>query len=110
MKSVEVTSLIKKLNALNCDDSQVDEIFKNCKKINRFDNYLGNINNNKSNCLYDIDLQCGDEMLAYQNIIRNEPTRVIQGQIDNTRIQIKRYVAEELETTENKEWWGEYEY
>lgn len=51
----------------------------------------------------------GDEKIAYNSIHRNEPTRVIYG-IGRAYQNLNRYVLEEVEEIEGKEWWGNNDY
>lgn len=57
-----------------------------------------------SNCNSD-DVIDGDERIAYSSIYRNEPTRVIMG-MGKAYQNLSRYVLEEVEEIEGKEWWG----
>lgn len=59
-------------------------------------------------CLGD-DVIDGDERIAYNNIHRNEPTRVIIG-MGKAYQNLSRYVREEVEEIEGKEWWGNNDY
>lgn len=51
----------------------------------------------------------GDESIAYNSIHRNEPTRVIMG-MGKAYQNLSRYVLEEVQEIEGKEWWGNNEY
>lgn len=51
----------------------------------------------------------GDERIAYNSIHRNEPTRVIIG-MGKAYQNLSRYVKEEVEEIEGREWWGNNEY
>ena len=51
----------------------------------------------------------GDESIAYNSIHRNEPTRVIVG-MGKVYQNLSRYVLEEVQEIEGKEWWGNNEY
>lgn len=64
----------------------------------------------------DVETECatdnvidGDESIAYNSIHRNEPTRVILG-MGKAYQNLSRYVLEEVEEIEGKEWWGNNEY
>lgn len=59
-------------------------------------------------CLND-NIIDGDERIAYNSIHRNEPTRVIIG-MGKAYQNLGRYVREEVEEVEGKEWWGNNEY
>jgi hypothetical protein len=61
---------------------------------------------NKNNCNELID---GDESMAYLNIHRNEPTRVIKG-IHEKYSKLVNYFKEEVEDIEKLHWWGNNEY
>ncbi len=51
----------------------------------------------------------GDERMVYSSLSRNDATRVDAG-IMNRRKDIDRYVREEVEEAEDREWWGRHEY
>lgn len=51
----------------------------------------------------------GDENIAYNSIHRNEPTRVILG-MGNAYYNLGRYVKEEVDEEESREWWGNNDY
>jgi hypothetical protein len=51
----------------------------------------------------------GDESMAYSNIHRNEPTRVIAG-IGKKYDKMKKFLKEESEEIEKRDWWGNLEY
>ena len=51
----------------------------------------------------------GDEHIAYHSIHRNEPTRVIIG-MGNIYHNLGRYIQEEINEEEGREWWGNNDY
>ena len=51
----------------------------------------------------------GDERIAYNSIYRNEPTRVIVG-IGKAFQNLSKYLQEEVEEIEGKDWWGNNDY
>lgn len=59
-------------------------------------------------CLSDSVID-GDEQIAYSGIHRNEPTRVIAG-MGRAYQNLSRYVLEEIQEVEGKEWWGNNDY
>lgn len=59
-------------------------------------------------CLGDNVLD-GDERIAYNSIHRNEPTRVIVG-MRKAYQNLNKYVLEEVQEIEGKEWWGNNDY
>lgn len=61
-----------------------------------------------TNCSTDSVID-GDESIAYNSIHRNEPTRVIIG-MGKAYQNLSRYVLEEVQEIEGKEWWGNNEY
>jgi hypothetical protein len=63
---------------------------------------------NNNNILTD-DIIDGDESIAYNSIHRNEPTRVING-MQNAYNNLNKYVREEVDKEETREWWGNNDY
>lgn len=51
----------------------------------------------------------GDERIAYNSIHRNEPTRVILG-MGKAYKNLSKYVLEEVEEIESRDWWGNMDY
>jgi hypothetical protein len=50
----------------------------------------------------------GDERINYQARSRNDPTRVTAGTM-NRRCDLDKYLREEVEEEDNREWWGRHE-
>lgn len=50
----------------------------------------------------------GDERINYQARSRNDPTRVIAGTM-NRRCDLDKYLREEVEEEDDREWWGRHE-
>jgi hypothetical protein len=81
---------------------------KNIKENTFYDNYPGNINSNTKKCNDNAFID-GDETIAYNNIVRNEPTRVIIGMTEAYK-KLNKYVREEVEEAEYKDWWDDTTY
>ena len=50
----------------------------------------------------------GDENMVNLSVLRNDPTRVISGTM-NRRRDMDKYLREETEESENRQWWGRNE-
>lgn len=77
-----------------------------------FKNYLGNIDIKDhiyKNCMNNSFID-GDENIAYIQINKNEPTRVLHGM--NTQYNnLHKYLFDEMEEMDkNSNWWGQHEY
>lgn len=98
-----------KVNIIDNTD-KIETFIPSIKNINNFDNYPGNIeyykNDNQCNHNNMID---GDERLAYHNINRNEPTRVING-MNNSYKNLNKYIKDEIDESEKMIWWNNLEY
>lgn len=92
-----------------------EKFIPSIKNTNNFEMYPGNINhnimnNNMNNNIMKNDIIIdGDEKLAYNNIHRNEPTRVIIGMTESYK-KLYKYFRDEISENENKDWWNKLEY
>lgn len=78
-------------------------------KLDTFESYSGNIDIKTENKVLNNNFIDGDEKMAYHNKVRNEPTRVIIGSTQAYK-KLNKYVQEEIDEQETREWWGHNDY
>lgn len=101
IESINTSNAATSSNDTINDSTTHNDLTKLINDINSYNEPIEEIN---SDIIID-----GDESIAYNSIHRNEPTRVIKG-MGKAYVNLSKYVREEVEEIEGKEWWGNNDY